>query len=90
MNEKRLSARRPHKAKIDFYINVFDLGELKKLSVKAETVDINDSGLGFHTEYPLEPGHILMFDNKPTPNIGIVKWIKKVDDNIHRAGIKIR
>ncbi len=90
MNEKRLSERKPYREMIDFYISVFELGELKKLSVKAETVDINDSGLGFNTEYPLEPGHILMFDNRPSPRIGIVKWIKKVDDNTHRAGMKIR
>lgn len=90
MNEKRLSERKPYKEMIDFYISIFELGELKKRLIKAETVDINDSGLGFHTEYPLEPGHILMFGNRPSPKIGIVKWIKKLNDNVHRAGMKIR
>ncbi|MDO9028248.1 MAG: response regulator, partial [Candidatus Roizmanbacteria bacterium] len=89
MEERRQFERRPFKKPIRCSVNVFDRGGgLSKLNMKADTFDISREGMGIRTDYPLDPGYVLRFDDEDIEHIaGIVKW-SMIDDNSYRAGIK--
>ncbi|MFN3395391.1 MAG: PilZ domain-containing protein [Thermodesulfovibrionales bacterium] len=84
--EKRKSERKEDRREIEYTVTVLDLKELKKLTKKAELIDLSDSGLGIITDYPLEPGHVLTFINGFSNKIGIVRWSDR-EDNYYRVGV---
>ncbi len=91
MGEKRGVERKPFEKKISYMVSVLELRELKNLSLMADIMDISDSGLGMHTDYPLEPGHVLRFDNGIGRRIGVVRWsVKNGDNKTYRAGVSFK
>ena len=96
MEERRQFERKPLKKTINYSVNVFDVGEVLKLNLKADAINISKAGMGIWTDYPLEPGYILKFNDNDIERIaGIVKWSKMIsetlsrdEDNNYRAGIK--
>ncbi len=63
---------------------------MKKLNDTAVSVDISTGGLGMIACYPLEPGHVLIFEDEIT-NIktksAVVKWIRKINNGEYRIGL---
>jgi len=86
MVEKRAAERIPFSDKIDFLVPVSDFREVTTLSLTCSAIDISSSGMGIVVDYPLEPGHVLKFNNF-TPDFGIVRWSRKINEN-YRAGIE--
>lgn len=74
--------------KINFFISVIDGGEVKRCSSLAESVDINDDGIGLVTRYPLEVSQIIGFDEDLGRKSGVVVWSRMQDNLKCRAGIR--
>ncbi len=85
--EKRKFERKAEQREIEYTVTVLDLRELKKLTKKARLYDLSQGGIGLITDFPLEPGHVLTFNNGLSEKIGIVKWSNK-EDLYYRVGIK--
>jgi len=83
---RRKFDRMPSSINIAFSLKLFDKKGLN-LDKKADAIDLSSGGIGLFTDYPLEPGQILRFDQNIAFKLGIVKWVKKID-NSYRAGIK--
>ncbi|MBI4710328.1 MAG: PilZ domain-containing protein [Nitrospirae bacterium] len=82
--------RRAHNAAIEFSLNSMELHQLKKITAGGTTSDISDGGISLLTDYPIEPGHVLIFNNGKNPvppGVGIVKWVRSEGVNI-RGGVE--
>ena len=88
MEEKRQFKRRSFTQNIQYSVTVLDFKDLKRLSLRGDIIDISDAGMGIKTGYPLEPGHVLTFDNGIGHKAGIVKWSAMVNNNGYRVGVK--
>jgi CheY-like chemotaxis protein len=91
-NEIRQSKRTPLKKTVNYSITLLELGKPISLSLKGDIVDINESGIGLSTHYPLEPGHLLMFTSgveRADQKVGIVKWSTITEgSDMYRVGIE--
>ncbi len=87
---QRISERVPCSEKVEFSVNVVELKELKKLRLTGMIIDKSNFGYGMITEYPLEPGHVIVFHHVENLNkVGVVRWIKSLDTG-YRVGIQLR
>jgi len=84
--KRRKFDRSPSSLNINFSLTLFDK-EKFELDKKADTIDLSSGGIGLLTEYPLEPGQLIRLDQNISHKIGLVRWVKKID-NAYRAGIK--
>jgi len=86
--------RLPFISIIRYSVSVVDSRELKKISKGAISVDISKGGLGMIANYPLEAGHVLVFEDeiKTTDSIkakaAVVRWTGKLEDDKYRVGVK--
>jgi len=80
--------RRPYFQPFDFSISSRESRERKFLHLKGKAVDISDGGIGIQTDYPLEPGHMLWFNDGTENKAGLVQWCIKLD-NDYRAGVRL-
>lgn len=78
--------RRPYRETLEYSLSVLEVNESKRFDLKGEAIDISDEGICIQTDYPLEPGHKLWF-NDGIERAGIVRWCIRVD-NRYRAGIR--
>ncbi|MDH3329696.1 MAG: response regulator [Desulfobulbaceae bacterium] len=85
---QRKQQRKKISDKIHFSIKVIDQGEVKRWFSQAETVDINDDGIGLMTHYPLEVSQIIGFDEDLGKKSGVVVWSRMLDDQKCRAGVR--
>ncbi len=88
MEERRELERRPAMESISYSVTVLDFKDLRRLHLRGDVVDISDAGMGMKTDYPLEPGHVLTFDNGMKHSAGIVEWSTMDKNNGYRVGIK--
>lgn len=89
-SERRKHKRRLHNAAIEFSLNSMELRQLKKITAGGRTLDISNGGISLLTEYPIEPGHVLIFNNGKNPvppGVGIVKWVATEGANT-RGGVE--
>lgn len=86
-NERRFK-RRPYVKTIDFILNVIEVNGSKNMNLKGETIDISDGGICVKTDYPLEPGHTLLFSDG-IGRAGVVKWCARVD-NTYKVGVQLK
>ena len=80
--------RKPYFQPVDFSMSSHESRERKLLNVKGKAIDISDGGIGIQTDIPLEPGHMLWFNDGTEDKAGLVQWCMK-HDNDYRAGIKL-
>jgi DNA-binding response OmpR family regulator len=85
--ERRCSDRSSYGKRVDFFIYILDLSEIKTLTFRGQGIDISLTGIGIETDYPLEPGHLIEFTNGQRKS-GIVTRSRKVNDHLYQAGIK--
>lgn len=88
MAEKREYEREYLAQDIRYSVIVLDLKALKRLHLKAEAVDVSSTGIGIQTDYPLEPGHVLMFHSEIGHETGVVAWSTMITDDGYRVGVK--
>ncbi|MBI5194940.1 MAG: PilZ domain-containing protein [Nitrospirae bacterium] len=89
-SERRKHKREPHSAAIKFSLNDIELHQLKKITAGGTTLDISNGGISLLTDYPIEPGHVLIFNNGKNPvppGVGIVKWVRSEGVNI-KGGVE--
>jgi c-di-GMP-binding flagellar brake protein YcgR len=74
---------------------IVNFRELKKISESAVSVDLSNGGIGFLTDYQLEKGHVVKFEEEIATNsrkakVAVVAWVKKADGEIdkYRVGLK--
>jgi hypothetical protein len=87
--EKRSFARAPYKDRLDFIVLLTKGANLQKIPSDGSIIDVSESGLGITTEFPLEPGYVLEWDDKHQKgklHIALVKWVKQ-QGNLFRAGL---
>ena len=80
--------RKPYLQPVDLSISSRESRERKFLHLKGRTIDISDGGIGIQTDFPLEPGHMLWFNDGTEDKAGLVQWCVKLD-NDYRAGVKL-
>lgn len=80
--------RRPYFQSVDFSMSSRESREKKWLNGKAQAIDISDGGIGIQTDIPLEPGHMLWFNDGTEDKAGLVQWCIKHDED-YRAGVKL-
>ncbi len=55
----------------------------------ANVIDISDGGIGIAMDFELRPGQTLRFFDRVVACLGIVRWIRKIDDTPwYRSGIQ--
>jgi len=84
----RKTPRKPCKEKVRFHMSVIDQGNYTRWSLEAQAVDINDSGIGLLSQYPLRESQVIGFDEKMGNRTGVVVWSKMIDEETCRAGIR--
>ena len=87
--EQRKHKREACSISLDFTILFTQSSEFKRLKATGKTIDKSPQGLGIVTDFPLEPGHVLEWDdqhNKGNLHIAMVKWSRQFD-NDYRAGL---
>ncbi len=87
----RKFTRTPFITPVKYSVSVLDMKELKRIHDTAVSVDISTGGLGILTDYPLEEGHVLAFENETrindiTSRAAIVKWTGIIN-NKYRVGL---
>ncbi len=88
--EKRMHERVPYSAPLQFTILFMQSSELKRVDSNGEIIDTSLSGLGIRTEFPLEAGHIVEWEDqhqKGNLHIAMVRWSQRLD-NHYRVGLK--
>lgn len=94
-NEKREHERKPYTQPIRFSVSIFnsEVRGVRRVLGNGIALDISKGGIGFITDCPLEPGHVLQFlvtgENPAIPEIGLVKWTASMGSGT-RAGIQFK
>lgn len=92
LTEKRIYPRRSLEIPVEYSMSILEFREMKKIHLKGMTTDISDKGLGLVTEYPLEPGHVLVVNNCSRTlfqKTAIVRWTKPIDASF-RVGLEFK
>lgn len=87
--EKRRHPREPYNADIEFIVLFMDEDDFKRVNSKGKILDVSQSGIGISTDFPLEPGHVLQWDDQQTKgklHMALVKWSEQMQ-NFYRAGL---
>ncbi|UCE79964.1 MAG: PilZ domain-containing protein [Nitrospiraceae bacterium] len=85
-NSKRKHQRIAYDEALNFSLAVVKFKSIEKVHSTGKAIDISDGGIGFYTDYPLEPGHILRIEHGPAlSDTAMVKWVIK-SENGFRAG----
>ena len=86
---QRRHERENYEAPLDFTVLLTQFSELKRIATSGRTVDKSPAGIGIVTEFPLEAGHVLQWDDehkRGNLHMAVVKWAQKID-NRYRAGL---
>jgi len=88
----RRAKRIPRKKTVHYSMTVLELGRPVSLSLKGDMIDVSHMGVGLRTYYPLEAGHLLMFNSGFDPSeqkTGIVRWSAVTDESyMYRVGVE--
>jgi len=87
-DKTRIHERRPYSETIDYSLSISEAKQRKWLNLKGRAVDISEAGIGLHTDYPLEPGHIVWFNRGLDEKAGYVRWCTNIAGE-YRAGIEL-
>jgi hypothetical protein len=86
---KRRHTREPYTIALEFTVLLTQSTELKRIVARGETVDKSPAGIGLITDFPLEAGHVLEWDdqhNRGNLHIALVKWARHIEGS-YRAGL---
>jgi hypothetical protein len=83
---KRRHERTAYEDTLNFSLAVVNFKSIQKVYSTGKAVDISDGGIGFFTDYPVEPGHILKIEHEHASFwTAMVKWVAKAESGF-RAG----
>lgn len=86
---RRMHAREIYEDSINFTVLFMDSADFMRVNASGRVVDAGKAGLGLVTEFPLEAGHVLEWDDKHVDgklHIAMVRWSEKSNDH-YRAGL---
>lgn len=66
-----------------------DNADFMRTHTEGEGLNASKAGMGLVTTFPLEPGHVLEWDDKHQDgklHIAMVRWAEKLNDH-YRAGV---
>lgn len=85
--EKRRRRRVGYDMPFRYTLSVLEFGDLKKLDLAGMGADISDEGMGFFTDYRLQPGHVIRIrDGEGLDKPAIVRWVAELDGRF-RVGV---
>jgi hypothetical protein len=85
--------RKPFVTPVKYSVTVLNSQELRKVHNVAVSIDISSRGLGIITDFPLEQGHVLTFENEIkidgviSRRAAVVKWTGKTNGK-YRVGLE--
>jgi len=86
-NERRKHPRIGYDMPLSFSVSILDFTDLNPVEVFGRCVDKTEDGLGFFTDFPLEPGQVLRIRQEEGAFItASVKWVGEIDGK-YRVGI---
>lgn len=88
-HRKRKYVREPYDSRLEFIVLLTQSSEFMRISAKGNIIDKSPAGIGLITDFPLEAGHVLEWEDLHSDgklHIAIVKWAKPVE-NHYRAGV---
>jgi hypothetical protein len=84
---KRKHIRVQDNMPLKFSLSVLDFKTLQKVHSSGTGIDISKEGMGFYTDFPLEPGHILRIERESEPvETAMVRWVDRFDSKF-RVGV---
>lgn len=92
-NNLRQHTRTPLVLSIKYSAVALTFREMKDISDTAVSVNVSNGGLGIVTGYPLEKGHVVIFEDEIEMNnikakFAVVRWGNKVEGNKYQVGLK--
>ncbi len=88
-SEKRRHVRIGCDMPLSFSLSILEYRNLKHVEACGNIVDRSGAGMGFFTDFQLEPGHILRLKDENDSFIAAkVKWVSETDGK-YRAGVFI-
>ncbi len=87
--ERRRREREPYHASLNFTALCVQTYVFQKIQSKGEIIDASNSGIGIITDFPLQMGHVVEWDDKHEKgkrHIAVVKWARE-DGSHYRAGL---
>ena len=87
--KKRSFTRDLYEAPLNFTVLLTQGSDLQKIEATGRIIDTSEAGIGIMTEFPLEPGYVLEWDDKHQRgklHIALVKWSQQ-QANLCRAGL---
>lgn len=78
MEERRSSPRVEGSGEINIAVTFYEYCEAKRVESKAKVLNESENGLCILTSLALEPGHVLVIDNR---EVGLVRWAKREDSH---------
>jgi hypothetical protein len=86
---QRRYPREPYDSRLEFIVLLTQSSEFLRVPAVGKTVDKSPAGIGLVTDFPLEAGHVLEWNDQHTQgslHLGLVKWARPVE-NYYRAGV---
>jgi hypothetical protein len=66
-----------------------DFKNLRKIQSTGVCVDTSDAGVGFMTDFPVEPGHVLKIFKGDSPEPFIVNWVMEIKGRYRAGGMYV-
>ena len=89
--KKRLSERVACRTPLDVVALSMQKSEFRRTRAAATVINTSLAGIGILTEFPLEPGHVLVWDDTHVPgalHVAMVKWAQKKGE-LYRGGLML-
>jgi hypothetical protein len=89
--KKRLHERVACETPLEFVALSMEESEFRRTRVSATVINTSKAGIGILTEFQLEPGHILVWDDnhkRGALHVAMVRWAEKQDE-IYRGGLML-
>ena len=86
---KRNAERLPCQVPLNFTILPTQESDSQKIQSTGSIIDVSKAGIGLVSEFPLEPGHVLEWDDKHQKgklHIAMVKWSQQLG-RYYRSGL---
>lgn len=87
--EQRQHVRETCNINLEFTVLLTQSTEFRRLKATGKTIDKSPAGIGLISDFPLEPGHVLQWDDqhkKGNLHMAMVKWAQPID-SYYRAGL---
>ena len=86
-DDRRKHTRIGYDMPMPFSVSILDFTNLRTVEASGHCVDKSEGGLGFFTDFPLEPGHVIRIIQSGGSFItASVKWVGDIDGK-YRVGI---